>query len=110
MIEIYKRNSHTMEATYLEDDGTTIDLTGFTVKFIIKRENDNAENDAFALTNRSFLIGEEGANGSFTLTLTPDDTNIPPAKYNFEVQLSKDIELITLYQDKLLIKPSYINE
>ena len=110
MIEIYKRNSHTMEATYLEEDGTTIDLSGFTVKFIIKRENDKAENDSFALTNRSFVIGDEGANGSFVLTLTSEDTNIPPARYNFEVQLSNQDELITLYQDKILIKESFINE
>ncbi len=110
MIEIYKRNTYTMEATYLEDDGSTIDLSGYTVKFIIKRENDKAENDSFALTNRSFVIDETGASGTFSLTLTSEDTDIPPARYNFEVQLTKEQELLTLYQDKILIKESFINE
>lgn len=110
MIEIYKRNSHSMEATYLEEDGKTIDLSGYTVKFVIKRENDKSENDNFALSSRSFVIGNEGINGTFVLNLTIEDTDIPPARYNFEVQLSKQNEVITLYQDKILIKESFIKQ
>ncbi len=109
MIEIYRRNNYSAEVTYLDDSNNVIDLTGYVVKFIVKKENDISNVDTYAVINKSFLI-DDGTQGTFTIELTKEETNILAGSYNFEVQLTKEQDLITLYQDKLVIKDTYINE
>ncbi len=110
MIEIYKKNNYLKQVTYQDvNTGQIVDLTNFEVKIIVKRENDVSNVDTYAVINKSYIIND-GTDGSFVLELTKDDTDLPPGLYNIEVQITKDPDRITVYQDKLNILNIFIKE
>jgi RNase P/RNase MRP subunit p29 len=109
ILEVFKRNAWVNQGLYTDDKGQPIDVTGYTVKIIVKRKNDNSENDNLALVNKSYVI-QDGTEGTFDIALTNQETNIPAAEYIFEVQLSKGTDIVTINQSRLIIKETYIKE
>lgn len=109
MIAIYRKNPWGRLVKCQDEDGVIVDLSGYNVKYVVKRENDYSNVDDFALVNKNFDI-VDGSTGSFVVELTSEDTNINPGNYKFEIQISKDGSITTLHQDTLIIKETYINE
>ena len=109
MIEIFRRNTLSKPARFVNEQKNPIDISGYKVKTILKKDNDVANNDSNALVKREELI-IDGANGEFSFYLTSAETNIPAGIYKYEVQLSKNGEIITAYQSKIKILETYIYE
>ena len=109
MIEIYRKNNYIKQVTYQDNNGQSPDITDYEVKIIIKRENDVSNVDTYAIINKTYPV-DDGTNGSFLIELTKEETNIPVGLYNFEVQLSKNADRITIHQSKLKILDTYIKE
>lgn len=109
MIEVIRRNGYYIQCEYTDENDVPIDLSGYSVKLILKKWNDKSNNDDEALVNKSFDI-VDGTDGTFNIELTSQETTINTGNYKFEVQLSKTGEYITVHQEKLVIKESYIYE
>jgi len=102
MIQIKRRNVYSETYTYVTDADVPIDITGYKITFMVKRETDKSMNDDIAVINKQVVIAD-GTSGQFTISLDSTDTDISPATYDYEVQISKDGKILTVEQDKLHI-------
>ena len=112
MRQIFYRNPYNLEIQYLNGN-TPIDLSGYTITFIIKELFDNSPNDSGALLKKSVVIpNDTGTKYIFSLSST--ETKIKVGKYKSEIQLSNTVGLETTYltceQDELVIKETLIKE
>jgi hypothetical protein len=107
MIEIYRRNPYTENCQYVNDSDIAIDLSGYKIIFIVKRENDNSINDDLAIITKEQTI-VDGTTGQFIISLNSEDTDIAPMVYNYEIQMSKDNIVNTIDQGKFTIKNTII--
>lgn len=93
-IKVYQNNSVTILAKIEALDT----LTGYTPYFVVK--------DKF--TDQEDLINVSGTTNSTTVTfeLTPQNTNITPDNYKYEVSITNNIKNYTVIQDVITIQDS----
>jgi len=64
------------------------DLTGKTIKFTVKSNQDNLKNDSKALITKEISAFDVPLSGKFNLVLTEDDTlNVKPGNYKFDIMI-----------------------
>ncbi len=73
--------------TLKNDDGTAIDLSGYTARMQV-RTTANAASIVISLTTENSRIAVDGAAGTVTLILTPAETDALPADaYVYDLEL-----------------------
>jgi hypothetical protein len=112
MRQIYRRNPWNLEIQY-QSGNSFIDLSNYTLTFIVKKTVDNSQNDSDAIIKKVVTIPSNAGN-TYIFSLTSEDTNVKAGTYNTEFQLSKTIGLettyITMEQNQLTIIDTFIKE
>jgi hypothetical protein len=87
VIEFYRGDSYGPTQYTYNSGGTPVDISNYTVKFMLKARISDA--DADALIEKSCPI-TNGALGTFSLTLTPAETEAltPGIGYVYDIQLT----------------------
>ena len=94
--------------TVTDDDGLAVDLTGATVKWQAARSfgKDAAISKA---TGGSGIVLNDPANGQFTITLNPSDTEDLSGEYFHEAEVTAtDTTISTVLQGSFKINPRLI--
>ncbi len=73
-IEVFRADDTTLTITFKDSAGTAIDITGYTVWFIVKERREDT--DIEALINKTVTSHSDPTNGITTVDLTNSDTDI----------------------------------
>ena len=101
MIELIRGDSRDIGVTFKDKDGTPINLTGGAVFFTVSR-NQNPQNDDDALILKNVSSHADPESGRTVIKLTPEDTDIKPGSFWYDVQLV-DVEGNVLSKEKAQI-------
>lgn len=82
-IFFYKNNTVTIDVTITDGNGDPIDLTGGKLYFTMK--NSFNEDDSEAAIQKSVTSHTDPTNGQSRITLSKDDTDVPPKKYLYDI-------------------------
>jgi len=100
---IYKKNSKEYLLTFVDDEGDAIPITDWTVFFTVKKSYADADDDAEISKDVTEHYDAEG--GITKIALTPDDTDVTPGKYVYDVQVKKaDGSIVTIVIGQVEIK------
>lgn len=83
-VEIIRRDHSRLEVTLTDIDDNPIDLTDGTLFFTVKKRE--SDPDSQAVIKKQFTEFDDPTNGITEIILTPDETNIPPGNYYYDVQ------------------------
>lgn len=72
-LELYAGDSKYLDFI-ATDNGAAVDLTGVTIKWVMKRFVSSASNDVYKDTIGGGVSITDAANGKFTVTIAPSDT------------------------------------
>lgn len=101
-LSIYRGDTKTFTLTFKDSDGNAKDISGATIFFTAKQEVSDSDEDAVIHVTQS--THTDAAGGKSSLTLSPTDTDITPARYHYDFQLvESDDSVTTLVVDKLNI-------
>lgn len=102
-IRIYRGDSLELSVpvTY-QSDGTAFDLTGYTAKFTAKSVPSKADSTAAISVDGTI---SSPSTGIITFSIAPDDTDINPGVYWYDVQIvdTGNSKVFTVVKDKLTI-------
>lgn len=103
-MDVKKRDDQDFEFTFLDKDGEAIDLTDYIATFIVKKEINDLDNQAYIEKEiTEFPFGDQGI---LSLSLTREDTEIPVGDYYFEIQLrTTDDKIISTEIGRFLVSP-----
>lgn len=119
MYEIIQRNPFSITFQIIDVDSRTlketpVNLEGRILTYVIKRQDDDSDDDNDALINESFLLDDSAQNGTVTINLTSEQTDLEFQTYDFEVRTSEGTgENKTIYthiQDQIKIIKSIIKQ
>lgn len=89
VIEEIRGTSDIILFYFTNEDGTVFDLTGLTLLFTVKNNNDTTvDNDDTALIKKDVSSHTNASLGQSSITLTNIDTNILPGDYVWDVKLT----------------------
>jgi len=91
--EINKRDNSNFEITIVDEDGNAINLTDGTVFFTVKKKP--TDTDEEAIIKKDITAFDDPTSGVCLLNLTPEDTNISPGVYWFDIQFKDATDGIT---------------
>ncbi len=85
-----RQSSYNFNINFKHNDGTPIDITGWTVWFTVRKKiaKTRVDSDENAVISKKYING--GTSGIVPITLTPEDTNIDPSEYLYDIQIKKD--------------------
>jgi len=111
-LEIYKNKTKTFELQF-EKDGAAIDITDYTIYFIVKTKK--ADADSSAELTKTVTTHTDAVNGKTEIHLTKTDTNsLDVGQYWYSVEFSDgetgdDLDEDVLYEGKLtVLRPTRI--
>lgn len=117
MITEYQKNSFSIEFVVVDVDEsgikTPVDISNGIFTFIVKRGDDNSENDTSAVIKKIINLGVDSQTqqGIVTIPLYSSDMDIPVSIYNMQGQIeSTTIELATVYNDRLQVLNNLVKE
>lgn len=88
-----------------EDNGISVDITGWTVYFTVKERMSSP--DSAAIISKTISTHPDGEKGIAEIALTSSDTNIEPGSYYYDIKF-KDNEtpanIIDVMTGRLLIE------
>lgn len=101
--DVIRGDSHTIPLT-IENNGTPVDITGFTVFFTVNADSDPID-DSGAVIEKSVTSHTDPTNGKTLITLDPDDTtSLTPGNYWYDIQIKDTSDNITsIPKDKFII-------
>lgn len=104
LIEIYRGDTRRIDLTFQNDDGSRINLSGYTV-FYRARESFTSSGFSF---EKSVTGHDTPVSGMSHVDLTSQDTNICPQDYLAAFQLSggSPVTVSTFYTDGLRVLPN----
>lgn len=100
-IEVIRGDDVTLNATFQDENGQAINLTGCTVFFTVK-DNYTSTDDTAALISKTVTAHTFPLLGQTSIDLTNTDTNLPEADYYYDFQLKDVSNKITSTQRGLL--------
>lgn len=102
-IKIFRGDSKTFNLTFKDSEGNPKDLTNSVVYFTVKTEP-NISDDNASITKK-VVDHVDALNGKSQVSLTPEDTDLEPARYHYDFQLVDAANKITtLVVDKFIVK------
>ncbi len=100
-LNIYRGDSKTFNLTFVDGDGSPIDLTGATIYFTIKYQDDyvNSTSDTTdALIEKDITTHTNPTGGLSSVTIDSDDTyGLRPITYKFDMQLKDSLSDILTF-------------
>lgn len=96
-ITIWRGDSYERRLVFKTSAGVPINITGGTIRFTIKENEDDATADA--ILEKKIIAHTTPAGGISQLTLTPDDTDIEPGDYYFDFQYKDSANKVTTLLD-----------
>lgn len=84
-IVIIRRDDHTLTVTFEDSNGDAINITGYTVFFTAKTNENDA--DADAVISKTVTTHTNPTSGVTAITLSDTDTNIDPGIYLYDLQI-----------------------
>lgn len=88
MIDMVRNDDRTFTLTFTDENGTAIDITGYTVFFTVKSAKSDL--DAAAKIAKTWSAHSDPTNGITTFALEPADTTSLSGMYYFDIQM-KDV-------------------
>ena len=98
MIKLIRGDSRDIGVTFKDKDGDAINLTNGTVFFTVSKIQ-NPQNDDDAVITKDVTSHDEPETGRTVIELTPEDTDINPGSFWYDVQLV-DVEGNVLSREK----------
>jgi hypothetical protein len=89
-MSIYRGDDKTWTITFVDSNGTAINITGYSVFFTVKPENTyvDSSSDTGATISKTVSVHSDPTHGVTSLSLVPLDTaSLKPAKYRYDMQL-----------------------
>jgi hypothetical protein len=84
-ISVIRGDDVTLNATFKDENGTAINITGYTVFFTVKN-NYTSTTDDNALISKTVTSHSDPTNGQTTITLSNTDTNLDEGNYFYDFQ------------------------
>lgn len=100
-ITIIRWDDEQFETTFKDEAWVVIDLTGFTIFFTVKSQDDMLDGDSEAKISKTiteFTEDDDETNWVVNILLTHTDTNIPPWDYYWDLQIKSPTWLISSVQ------------
>jgi hypothetical protein len=107
-ISLYKGDYFTINVTIVDSSGNDVNLTGYTVDFVVKI---NPQDTSYLIfkTNGSGVTFPDITHGEAQVNLTSTDTNLEPTKYVYQIDTFDNTGFrTTIVQDNFTILPSVI--
>ncbi len=102
-ITIYRGDDVTFQITFKDNSGTAVDITGATLYFTAKTNNDDADGSAVIQSSNSTL--SDPSNGIGEAVLSNSDTDVTPGKYFYDIQIiTAGGEITTAMIGKVTVK------
>ncbi len=86
--------------TVKSSDGSAYDLTGYTITFTVKASKDTVDGSA-DISASGVITSATG--GTFTVSLTKDNTNITPGNYFYDFQIDNGSSIVKTIEQGLFI-------
>ena len=86
----YRGDTVEIEIEFTQEDGTPLDITGYSVFISLKKYYN--DDDSKAVLTKKITNHTDPINGKTTIKLLPDETNVEPNIYFYDIQLVKDDE------------------
>lgn len=86
-IQIPRSNKYDIPFKIEFENGNDYDLAGKTVIFTVKNKGDVGLTDDDALVKKTVTSFDDTDRGSFTISLTPTDTNIAEGEYKYDIMI-----------------------
>jgi len=86
-LELYQRTSEVYEL-YFTTDGVPENLEGWTIYFTVKNSLEDPETSS--IITKDIVITEDPGDGKVDITLTPDDTDIIPKVYWYDITVKDE--------------------
>jgi len=101
-LEIKRGDSKSWTLYFKNEDGSAINISGFTIYFTTKSKLEDSDDDA--IIKKDITEHQDAANGITKLMLTPDDTAQTPGNYIFDLQIKSNLaEITTILEGTLTI-------
>ena len=86
------RNTSKSYTLTIEDSGSPVDISDYTIYFTVKKNSNQA--DAQALISKTVTIHTEPLQGKTIISLTPTDTDIAPGTYLYNINYLTGVGVI----------------
>lgn len=99
LANINRGTTYPIEGTYLDDDGSPVDISSADIFFTVKTEAfDSDDDDSDALIKKDGTI-VSGPDGTYQITLSADDTYVAPGNHYYSIKIdvngnNNDIKLL----------------
>lgn len=98
-IKLIRGDDASLNITFKNQAGEVINLTGYSVRFTVKREKDLAvDDDTQAVISKNITEIPNPTLGVLTLTLTNTETDLPIGAYVWDLQLKSSTGVISSTQ------------
>ena len=98
-LNVYEGNSFIVTCAVYNPDGTDATLTGFTATLTIKTNKDDAT--AALISSSGVIVGND-----ITFTIAAASNTLTVGVYYYEITIASATELLTVTQDRLIVKES----
>lgn len=86
-IEVKKGVPLTWTLEFEDENGIPYDLTGKTIMFTVKYQDDVLDNDTTAIIQKNITSHSDPTNGTTVITLTAVDTAIAIGDYKYDIRI-----------------------
>ena len=99
-LECFRGDSKTLKFNFTDGNNAEINITDWIVYFTVKKNTDDADNDA--VIHKQVSTHYDALHGHTVVVLTPADTNELTGTYHYDIQFKKpDGTVKTLVKDKI---------
>lgn len=98
-----RSDSDSIELTFTDADSEPINLTGAVVSLTVKPNLIEDGDDRTALLKKDITSHSNPTQGETIIDLTPEDLNIPPGTYFYDIQVQNGEEVFSIVYRSLEI-------
>lgn len=108
-ITVFKKDDVLLTITFKDSAGTAIDITGYTVWFIVKKKREDTDDEA--LINKTQTSHSDPTNGITTIDLTNSDTDIDAENLFYGIKwLDTSGDVLTIDDGDFKVKQGVIRK
>jgi len=82
-LTVKRKTDVTYSGTVTDEDGTAVNITSATIYFTVKKNKSDSDSEALIQNSGSVT---DGASGTYTITLTDDNTDLDIGVYYYDVR------------------------
>lgn len=101
-LTIIKNTDNSIKVTF-QENGTPINITGYSVLFTVKKDSDVEKSDLFALIKKDVTNHTSPLTGETHIVLSKTETDIPAGLYFWDIRVIKDGQVSQTSFDTLKI-------